>query len=107
MPERIIDYAIMFMEALGVYASGPLKAAIDNSQGICWVDVASVCQIVELTLGKFDESTRDKVLRRMRSRSCTQSIARKVAGMSRQNFQGTDQYVYICRCTITMGSNTH
>jgi hypothetical protein len=91
-PERVVDYAIALIEALKVYARGPFKSPNDNSQGICWVDVASTCELVDSMLAQFGKVATERIKRRLTSRSRTRSIARHVVGMGHENYQGTDQY---------------
>ncbi|XXQ30192.1 EF-hand domain-containing protein [Plasmodiophora brassicae] len=97
-PQRVVDAALTVHEALRLYAAGPFDCIVDNCQGVCWVDVDTVCDVVSRLLHQFDSEALDGLQRNLRARSKVLSVARSFTSPTTTAYKGTDQFMDLDDC---------
>lgn len=95
---RATDAALVVHEALRLHAGGPLDAAVDNAQGVCWINVDDAVGIVGKMLRGVAPGDLAAAQGKIRSRAKTLSAARRFTGASRATYNGTDRFMDLDDC---------
>lgn len=75
---RVMDFYLHFLHIAKKYGSGPFQTISDNSEGVCWIDISSMVELVTHVCRKWPdfliENTVNKMYKRAQTKTSIHSV---------------------------------